>query len=202
MRTFKQYTVFAAIAVIITLVAALLPIQAQAQAVGNTEVRVVVPPVLILYYYSVLIVELDPTAINAEQAVDRGTANVTLTPWTADAAITTGTPAGTLTNGTATIQNAWGYWAVGGSRNMQAVVTEGAAAALSLELGTGSVVLSNFSLTHGAASGATIAFAGPATAGTGAGDLQFDVDLSNVADAGTYQDNANGPQFTIALTYL
>ena len=214
MRIFKHCIVFAAIIAMIAGIAAMLPTQAQAQAqaTGNTEVRVVVPPVLILYYYSQLTVTLSATDLlpGGNDAIDMGAAAVTLTGWTGDAGMTPTPPA--VFNGAqlVTITNAWGFWGVG-NQSLDADISGGAGEALELELGgaaaaTSVIDLSNFQLQYTpSALGPAISLKGlPKGFDNGAvrtGDLLFEVNLSKVTDIGTFSDADANPQFTITLAY-
>ena len=212
MRKFKQCTVFVAILAIIASIAAMLPTQAQAQATGDTEVRVVVPPILILYYYSQLTVTLSATDLlpGGNDAIDMGAAAVTLTGWTADAGMTPTPPAVFSAAQTVTITNAWGFWGVG-NQSLDADIAGGAGEALELELGgagaaTSVIDLSNFQLQYApSALGPASTLAGlPKGFDGGAvrtGDLLFNIDLSQVTDTGTFSDAEANPQFTITLAY-
>jgi hypothetical protein len=207
MKRFATLSNVLTLTLIVAAVLALMPSPALAQAVGETEIRVVIPPVIGLTYFSLMEITLSDTDIglNATQAFDAGTATLTTAGWSADAAITAQTPTlGTLTNGTVTIENAWGWWATGGNRNLRATVTQGAAAALTLEnAGGGTMALSNFRIQTGAAGwGASITWSKTGGATSGRGDLSFDLDLSGAVSDGLYSDSANGPQFTISLTYI
>jgi hypothetical protein len=217
MRTVTNFSKVIIIIAVLSLAYAMVPTSAQAQAVGQTEVRVVVPPLLILYYYSVLEVTLsadDITLILAgvagsPQAIDPlggATKSVALTGWAADADIATDVGAlGALGTQTATITNAWGYFAVGNPANpLRATLAEnGAASALTLE-GTngGTIDLSNFQIQSGAVTWGTTLNGLTKGGGVRTGDLRFDMDLSNIVDAGTYQDSGPVWQFQITLEYV
>jgi hypothetical protein len=187
---------------------ALFPTAAQAQAVGDTEVRVVVPPVLILYYFSVLEVTLTTNDLigiaGTYNSVDEGTASVTLNGWTADAAISPTAPNPFTANQTITITNAWGYFGVGNPADqLRATITgSGVASALTLESGTGTIDLSNFQIQSGGVGWAAALQPLPKGGGIRYGDLQFDIDLSNADVAGTYADSGGNTQFSISLEYL
>jgi hypothetical protein len=212
MKTLTNFSKLLVILVVLTLVYAAFPVSAQAQATGQTEVQVVVPPILILYYYSVLEVTLSADDITtiltgaATQAVDVGSKSVALTGWAADADIATDIGAiGALGTQTATNTNAWGYFAVGNPANtLRATLTEnGAASALTLE-GTngGTIDLSTFQIQSGAVTWGTTLNGLTKGGGVQTGDLRFDMDLSNIVDAGTYQDSTPVWQFQITLEYI
>ena len=211
MRLFKQYTVLVAI---IAIVAAMLPTQAQAQAqaTGDTKVRVVVPPVLILYYYSELTVTLNaadllPGGVNA---IDMFAQSVALTGWTGDAGMTPTPPAVLSGAQPVTITNAWGFWGVG-NNSLDAVIAQGTGEALELELNgdaaaTSVVGVDKFQLQYTpSALGPAISLKGlPKGFDNGAvrtGDLLFEVNLSKVTNTGTFSDADANPQFTITLAY-
>ena len=213
MRIFKHCIVFAAIIAMLAGIAAMLPTQAQAQqATGNTEVRVVVPPVLILYYYSQLTVTLNASDLlpGGVDAIDMLAQSVTLTGWTGDAGMTPTPPAVLSGAQLVTITNAWGFWGVGND-SLDAEIAQGTGEALELELNgdaaaTSVVGVDKFQLQYTpSALGPAATLAGlPKGFDGGAvrtGDLLFEVNLSKVTNTGTFSDADANPQFTITLAY-
>ncbi|MDY0094478.1 MAG: hypothetical protein RBT80_17425, partial [Candidatus Vecturithrix sp.] len=184
---------------------------AQAQAVGNVEVHVVVPSVLQLRYYSELIIDVsenhfaDVVFGTTADTDDAGSA--TVDSWSDDAAITASALGSNI--GTQIVANAWMVRAVGNSHagsNLRVTVALNAGAAtLTNNAGAGfgtldiSSVQTRLNGGGGFADSVDFTSAGPDSPQYG--DIELGLNFANASHAGTYE-NTSAHQFTITASEI
>jgi hypothetical protein len=174
----------------------------QAQVVGDTDIEIDFPPLIILFYFST--VDLTISAANLEAAVlsvanpvDRGT--YAGTSFTEN--LNVDTAADFTTDVTLTLNDAWGIrsvGAVGGS--VQVDMTIQSSTLTHTVDGTATIELSNISTTEsvGATSGATVTFAHQGLGTPVTGDVTMDADLGGASVSGTY----NGGTYRVTATAI
>ena len=167
-------------------------------ASGTTSIDIDFPPLLILYYYNSIPITIDAASFSTATGMDApagcstgapgvecdvgAAAAPTLTSAlgqiTADADIISDAPAAALTTPISFhINNAWGVRSlVGGAGTLDATISQGAG---DFVAGTAT---SDLAGTGGVTSSLTL------TAGQNVGDLQFDVDLTALADPASASD--------------
>ncbi len=179
-------------------VAATLGMAPQSYAAsGTTSIDIDFPPLLILYYYNSIPITVDAASFATATGMDApagcttdapgvecdvGAATPTLTSAlgqiTADADVIGDAPAANLTTTISfDINNAWGVRSlVGGAGTLDATISQGAG-----DFVAGSAT-SDLAGSAGVTSSLTL------TAGQNVGDLQFDVDLTALADPASAND--------------
>ena len=205
MKTLMNVSKVVALVALLGFACTLVPSSAQAQATGQTKMRITFPPFAILWYYSQLNITLSTSDLvtalgTGAEAVDEGSKDVTLSTWGADAAMSPAALTG-LGNQTVTIQNAWYYVAMSSATStLKADITAGAD--LTLENGAATVALSNFKIQSGG-SGYVASIDPLNEVGfvLTPGDLQFTMDLTNASAAGNYENGVGSWEYQISLSY-
>lgn len=184
---------------------------AQAQAVGNVEVHVVVPSVLQLKYYSEVVIHVSENHFadvifgTTDNIDDAG--SVTVDSWNDDAAITA-SALGSNT-GTQIVENVWTVKAIGnphaGSNLRVTVALNAGAATLTNNAGPGFGTLQISSvqtrLNGGAGFSSSVDFMSAGSGNPQYGDIQLGLDFANASHAGTYE-NTSAHQFTITASEI
>ncbi len=184
---------------------------AQAQAVGNVDVRVTVPSVLQLRYYSELVIHVSENHFagvvfgTTDDTDDAG--SVTVASWDDDAAITA-SALGSNT-GTQIVENAWTVKAIGnphaGSNLRVTVALNAGAATLTNNAGPGFGTLQISSvqtrLNGGGGFAGSVDFTSAGSGNPQYGDIQLGLDFANASHAGTYE-NTSAHQFTITASEI
>lgn len=210
MKNLKIFTQTFGIVLLAGFAVLLISSPAQSQAVGNVQVKVNVPGVLQLRYYSELTINVSATDFaqlvfgGSEGADDAGA--VAVDSWSGDAAINAIALGGSNAE-TQAIQNAWMVRAVGNphtGNNLRVEVVLNAGTltnTVGAGLGTLDITSVQTQLNGGAGFAGSVDFTSAGPGNPQYGDIQIGLDFSNASHAGTYE-NTTAHQFTITASHI
>jgi hypothetical protein len=173
---------------------------AQAQAVGDTDISIDFPNIIILYYIDTLTLTFDAGTITAESAVDEGpaadTAGIDDVTATFDLGVdgTTGTTNPLPASVPVLLQNAWAVRGITDSGDIDIDITIASADAVN---GSSTATMSAATVTGGGIGpSAGITIPSPGFGTPTIGDVNFSLDVSGVTTAQTH----TGMTYTITAS--
>ena len=181
----------------------------QAQATGTTNIDIDFPPLIILYYFGEINIDITTAALAGivtggagDTAIDEAGGGITATAFTDDVSIPGTTSFTSPASVNIDLLNAWGVRAIANAAGADVRVTVAlTSGTLTDPVSSDTITINSVTTTSPSGAGAFAAFADITPAGLGTvirGDVRLNVDLTGAGQEGNY----DGGDFTITAASL